>query len=69
MKFSIKDLEYLDYAIKYKDRCRIRVEDTCAWIEECINSDSDLWVNIYMFEKYGSNLIEQLFYHIGCNVY
>lgn len=69
MGFSIKDLEYLDYAIKNKDRCRIKVYNDCAWIEECINPDSDIWVNIYEFEKYGNQLVEQLFNYIGCNVF
>ena len=67
MNFSIKDLEYLEYAIKNKDRCRIVAYCTCALIEECINKDNDLWVNIYTFENCGDTLIMQLFNYIGCN--
>ena len=67
MGFTIKDLEYLEYAIKNKDRCRIIVDNNTAWIEECINKDDDMWVVLYPFKQYGDCLIAQLFGYIGCD--
>lgn len=68
MKYlSEKEAEWLQLAIKNKDKYHISVDNDCISIDECVDEENDEWDSVFIFNNYGYDLLVQLFNYIGCN--